>query len=92
MNDMIERVAEALWSADAERCHSKRREPWSDVSESVKDDWRFNARAAIQAMREPTDEMVSSGQSAGQSVQPTYLTAESTIERWQAMVDTALSE
>ncbi len=73
MSEMVERVAQAIWSA---------RHPglaWTSVPCVIKRSYRSGARAAIQAMREPTEEMI---QAAWAEVLPGHV--------WRAMIDTAL--
>jgi hypothetical protein len=92
MSEMIERVAMGI---HAQRANS-RLTKWEDCSEEYRNGTRRDARAAIEAMREPTDEMQSAG----------YLNAEHSIEAvgdlapapesqprliWQAMIDAALA-
>jgi hypothetical protein len=67
---MVERVAHAL-SEEAD---------WDGVMPHRKDRYLRQARAAIAAMREPTEEMVDAG----------YLADESATGTWQAMIDTAI--
>ncbi len=75
MSEMIERVAKAI-----SECHSGR--DWRGMSEYGKDWWREEARAAIEAMREPTEAMETAGQ-----VDPLPI---STNASWKAMIDEAL--
>ena len=53
MTDMIERVAAAMW----ERTHDGRWDDWGDGQDESRIIHRDDARAAIAAMREPTDSM-----------------------------------
>ena len=57
MNDMVEQVAKAIWN------HRFPDMSWESKSrsEGIKDDYRMNARAAIAAMREPTEAMMQAG-------------------------------
>lgn len=77
-NEMIERVAKAMMEASTTVGHSS----WSDI-----------ARAAIEAMREPTEAMIEhadanafGGVAPGE---PLYHGAKNT---WQHMIDAALSD
>jgi len=76
MSNMIERVARAI--AD-EGAYILPGESHQDVDRRV-------ARAAVQALREPTDEMVKAGaHGSGEDSETTALGA------WQAMIDSILS-
>lgn len=81
-NEMIERVAKALWDLEqssfyiqygfsnsllfGEQWH-KRAVPWEyllnseTVIPSIAEEWKNKARAAIKAMREPTEKMMQAG-------------------------------
>lgn len=74
-NEMVERVAAALGIAHAKRSTF----PFSEHS------LREFARAAITAMREPTDAML-----CGHGVYPSCHTCGGGYEQWHAMIDTAL--
>ena len=50
---MIERVARAMWEQVRLR-HPQFTRSWEAENERLRADWRENARAAIEAMREPT--------------------------------------
>lgn len=53
MMDMVERVARAIYEGrNGPKC-----EPWAHKPKGHQDPYRADARAAIEAMREPTDEM-----------------------------------
>jgi len=87
MSEMIERVAEAIWDARIERGGPGRTlMPWPLYPEA---DWcRATARAAIEAMREPTEKMLEAGDLPGWD---DYVTAGLSKEIWQAMIDAALN-
>lgn len=55
---------------------------WDAISEEQRERWRGAARAAITAMREPTNEMISG--TWNMEGRPVYLI-------WQSMVDIALT-
>lgn len=81
MNEMVERVARALWALEENTdCHE-----WEPLSEFRKDATREKARAAISAMREPTDEMVDA---ALHATHPLH--GIDPASRWHAMIDAAL--
>lgn len=63
MTDEIERVAAALWKADAERINalksmvaSRTPEAFAEENIYLRDKWRFLARAAIEAMQPDDDD------------------------------------
>ena len=56
-NEMIERVAKAIW--DSTEVYD-----WAEADKIIRGLVVRSARAAIQAMREPTDEMVKAGMPA----------------------------
>lgn len=88
---MIEKIAEAIY--ERIRKGARHMPPWAEQPETVKDWHRKIARAAVESMREPTDEMMvyaeetvpqlSSFNEKDQS--PSYIA-------WQAMIDKALEE
>lgn len=83
---MIERVAEALWQEESLRALGRRRSvSWSEVDRKDQERWRGFARAAIAAMREPTEKMLRSSTIA-------LLTRAEAKFGWIAMIDAALAE
>ena len=101
--DMIERVAEAMWQAEWARAGNggRRRVPWPEIAPTDQDRYRFVARAAIEAMREPTDEMVAAcwplhhpwGANAPPAAErPDLFQTMTDLARadWSAMIDAAL--
>lgn len=47
----LERVAEAMWQAESRRAASRDRlVPWAEAGHDVQNNWRFLARAAIEAI------------------------------------------
>lgn len=88
MSEMIHRVAKAI-----------NPRAWGDPNEYLFDDWRkqaqnralAQARAAIEAMREPTISMVWCGARAtqGDDLHPTNGEVNAA---WRAMIDSALTE
>lgn len=69
MSEMVERVARAIWEIGAS----------DDISEC---DAAMYASAAIEAMREPTQEMVDAA----------IANADGVILPWDAMIDAALEQ
>lgn len=87
---MVERVARALIADEYDGGHLS----GAEIEACIAEDWCLEsrrkhfirkARAAIEAMREPTEAMVKSGQTKCDD----YLDA---AECWAAMIDAALSE
>lgn len=85
MSEMIERVAKAIWD-NSEKWVMNLGKQWEDVPDYdlQKKAIRVQARAAIEAMREPTAEMVDEGycEAGGTDVQ--------TDEVWRHMINAAL--
>lgn len=81
--DMIERVARAICK-DRYLDGGTDDDGWSDLTEMQREDYRGNARAAIEAMREPTGEMCEAGDA--------YLVGgkEDLRQVFRAMIDEAL--
>lgn len=79
MSEMVERVARAMYAHDS----YKEGEPaWEDHSEQFRVVQRARARVAIEAMREPTEEMYQAGWGRGGT--PDVI--------WPAMIDAALAK
>lgn len=76
---MIERVARAIARDDYDGD-----DLWDKLGPGNKAAYKANARAAIEAMREPTEKMSDEG-AANNFGKPSYAA-------WQAMIDAALSE
>ncbi len=87
---MLEKVAKAICVVDNERlerslpcaCDGKTMERGRPCP------YREEARAAIEAMREPSEEMIE----AGRRHERFTLAKEGVAPRWQAMIDKALEE
>jgi hypothetical protein len=86
MSEMIDRVAKAICGASGMR--------WDDMLSGARDQFRRDARAAIEAMREPTEAMVKAAQeetychswsSRGEHIEDPEVA-------WTAMIDAALGE
>lgn len=71
MSAMLERMAEAMWSVKttddaAPLADAPQTEPmWRGLPERERDRWRYRARAALLAIREPEQEIVNHGVDAG---------------------------
>ena len=81
MSEMVERIAIAVCEADG--CL------WSEATDLDKGLYRDTARAAIAAMREPTDAMIGQGYGYAISYEDEGV-VESPSEVWRAMIDEAL--
>lgn len=78
MSEMIERVAKAIWGDLG---------GWDDLNGDTKETVRKEARAAIAAMREPTEAMLDT------TVNPHCVeTMEDIRDVWTDMIDAALSD
>jgi len=83
MTDMIERVARAI------HARSDHASLWSELDGYSKIEYREDARAAIEAMREPTEEMVNGLRITRECDSTAALWAP---HIWRTMIDTALGE
>lgn len=84
VTEMIERVAKAHWDASK----SPLTREWDDCAEYFKETMRDRARAAIAAMREPTEAMVT----AGKAHTDTYYSKDGDFALgWNAACDAALA-
>lgn len=95
---MIERVARALWQA-SEHEGPEGWATWPDTPRAAaiahegnsREEWREIARAALRAMREPTEHMNAAGEKpfdepfVGGRLTPAFAV-------WEAMIDAALSD
>ena len=81
---MIERVAAAIMdSAVSPQIRAR----WDDQPEEVRTHWRLAARAAIAAMREPSEAMIKEGAyGSGED------SAGVACGAWKAMIDEALKQ
>lgn len=92
MSEMLEKVARALWEI----------RPWGDEDseqgiptwDTVPEDWKAAyidmARAAVRALREPTEEMLEAVDCGG--VRRQWLSGRMHVGSWHAMIDSILSE
>lgn len=82
MSEMVERVARAISEADGA--------PWEHMSDAHKRGTREAARAAIEAMREPTP-AVREQLAAWSANDPGDITGSANLdEMWAALIDAAL--
>ncbi len=89
MSEMVERVARAQYALDAAKGFLP---PWDHAAAHVKDFYCETARAAIEAMREPTEAMLEVG---AQYCYQTYggdwdTSLNDARVSWQAMIDETL--
>lgn len=88
MSEMVERVARAIYYGPGVA------EWHPELPDHIKERARRDARAAIQAMRTPTEEMLEIGNTEDQlsfSSEPGEGRADNVIEDvWKAMIDAAL--
>jgi len=90
MSEMIERVAEAIYLAHIKNYAGLAKQPegkWEQLADWQKDYGRAQARAAIEAMREPTDAMIEAGWQDGMAG---FGEGEECEPVWHAMIDEAL--
>lgn len=89
--DMVEKVARAMWDKRREALLGLAWPPlslWEHENEALREDVRAEARAAIEAMREPSGEMIEDGWSA---VIGSLNDNEAVARIYRAMIDAALS-
>lgn len=97
MSDIVERVARAIFEAWA--AEESAASTWDDVCQRAKDGYPHaqkwhrmaisEARAAIEAMREPTPKMVEAHYMAHARAETVMADAQSV---WNAMIDAALKQ
>lgn len=92
MSEMVERVAQALFDRECQRAklrgrssHHKEGTLVVNMPPSYRDDYLSDARAAIEAMREPTEGM------ADQIIYSQLETIQQGEDLWRAMIDAALA-
>lgn len=90
MIDMVEEVAKAMW--DVRRANANNAgvelEFWGDGAVPKANGIMDEARAAIEAMREPTDRMICAVLDLHDSAPKTFRVSDD----WHAMIDAALSQ
>ena len=80
MSKMVERVARHIAGI-----------AWGDIDDETRQFWLARARAAIAAMREPTEPMIEAGFGAG-ARRCDGILFEDFAKAWRAMIDAALAE
>jgi hypothetical protein len=85
MSEMVERVAIAMYDAEGfqRAIYKSGAEGWPHDREDVRDRYRKIARAAIAAMREPTNEMLDASGEVDEGWGRNHAI-------WRAMIDKAL--
>lgn len=88
-SEMVERVARAIY-ASAGRLPPE--PPWEDADQEVRDWISDHARAAIEAMREPSEAMIDSGVAFALNVSlgGDYRWTDYVRDKHRAMIDAAL--
>lgn len=81
--DMLERVAKAIWN------DSYPEDEWNEIDRR---DYLGHARAAIEAMREPTKWMTRAAVRYGDSAGYEHISEWDAKIVWEAMIDAALAE
>lgn len=77
MTSMIERAARAIYEGrNGSGC-----KPWSRLTQAHREPYLADVRAAIEAMRDPTDAMIDIG-----------VDGDDAVDIYQSMLDTALLE
>lgn len=82
-NEMIERVAEAIYNDT--KSNYKEFEPYSELYPRTKSIYIMQARAAIKAMREPTEKMLEAGITRAKTVT-------GAVNCYQAMIDVIIND
>ena len=94
MSEMIDRVAEALAQSFRDTVAKVSGQSWEETGVTLPSREVFEryARAAIEAMREPTEAMVQSGCVWFRQYDPDFDPLSDNINNaWQAMIDAALN-
>lgn len=89
---MVEKVARAIYEATP---FPNTEGPYEAQTDEYRRMCKVLARAAIEALREPTEEMANEGMNAGTDADDPYEPgnmSSATIPIWQAMLDAALKE
>ncbi len=99
MSEMVERVAKAIHKVNDGRSSKNLRVPWEQCIQVYQELLRNEARAAIEAMREPTKQMIDKGLTAisdnMETTRDSYSSYDYAVEGtayhgWAAMIDEAL--
>lgn len=102
MSEMVELAARALWDCSQKRFFARsapslnpEMAPWEhlvEVAPFTADEFRQSARAAISAMREPTEGMLAAANALA-TPSEAWGDYHAPLEKvWQAMIDAALRE
>lgn len=91
MSMFLDKVAAAIFAAGEDGVDAE--SAFNSMDAAIKERYRLRARAAIQAMREPSKAMIEVGQlPPSRLIGITHLSAESLLARWTSMVDMATKE
>jgi hypothetical protein len=88
MSEIVERVARAIYLVPVGGREDPYAQRWDELREKHQDAFRAIARAAIEAMREPTEAMMAGVDCAGEKAE--WLSGKAWKVGWQAMIDEAL--
>lgn len=91
MSEMVERVARAIYDGR----NGRGARAWASLPRSHQSPYFLDARAAIEAMREPTGPMVTAGIKdgiEGEGVHAGRRWPAAVTERWQLMIRASLHE
>ena len=94
MAEMVERVARAIYEASTLVMGDDAPDDWADIGpdhDKARAEWAKLARAAIEAMREPTNEMTVVGWKFAET-RDAILGNGEIDALWRAMIDAALAE
>jgi hypothetical protein len=91
MSEMIERVAEAIWRQEFENHDRLPPVEYRQLERTDRLDLEAMARAAIEAMREPTQSMLDAGLNGAPITEYGWCDRE-TLDIWKPMIDAALKE
>ena len=85
--DMVEKVAKSVY----EKRNGPGCLPWAHQTKGHRDPYLADARAALEAMREPTGAMIEAGMHKPFPGEAPRLDDDTCLETWQAMIDAACS-
>jgi len=86
----LERVAEALFWAQVAAEELEILGPWAMIREEIKAKYRAMARAAIEAMKGPTPEMVEAGKDTVDQYEGEWLQDRTVVVAFDAMLSASL--
>lgn len=89
-NDVVERVAKAIYETAHPVALKDPKYEWKTMEPLYRKTWIAAARAALQAMREPTDAMAREPARVGVSCGEDLVGRDVAVETWTVMIDEAL--